>query len=598
LPAGSGTIRGRTGDAMIEFRDVSKTYPGSDTSVVNHLSFEVPEGEICVLVGPSGCGKTTTMRMVNRLIEPTDGDILIEGEPNTAMSGTQLRRKIGYAIQQIGLFPHRTIATNIATVPSLLGWNKQRIGERVDELLELVGLDPNDYRDRYPAELSGGQQQRVGVARAMAADPPIMLMDEPFGAVDPITRERLQDEFLNIQQNIKKTIVFVTHDIDEAIKMGDKIAILKQGGFLAQYDTPENILANPNSEFVASFVGNDRILKRLSLTRVGDMELEPANGNAEDLPRISGNLTVKDALSALIGSGRTEAVVENDGEKRLLTIDAIEELSRAGGDSRGSPRRLRPGATPGPLLDRGAEAHRVGLDPRELLGGHRARDPGPHLPLVRLGGDSARDLAPHRRAGLTLPQSLPAGDLCYRHPLLHTEPGPLRHPHLHPRHYDRADTGDHRARGLLPPCPDPQHRSGARRGTGRDHRRRARDGPDEPPDPLQGRVPAGAAGDRGRHPHCDGDDNRDRDHRRLHRRRRPGEDDLRRHQPQLPHHDHHRRRSRDSPRHRRRPRTPGLLRAALAAHPSLGGRATHRHRHSAARGARYKEHASGRSARR
>jgi osmoprotectant transport system ATP-binding protein len=301
---------------MIEFRDVSKTYPGSDTSVVNHLSFEVPEGEICVLVGPSGCGKTTTMRMVNRLIEPTDGNILIDGEPNTAMSGTQLRRKIGYAIQQIGLFPHRTIATNIATVPSLLGWNKH-------------------YRDRYPAELSGGQQQRVGVARAMAADPPIMLMDEPFGAVDPITRERLQDEFLNIQQNIKKTIVFVTHDIDEAIKMGDKIAILKQGGFLAQYDTPENILANPNSEFVASFVGNDRILKRLSLTRVGDMELEPANGNAEDLPRISGNLTVKDALSELIGSGHSEAVVENDSEKRLLTIDAIEELSRAGGDSRG-----------------------------------------------------------------------------------------------------------------------------------------------------------------------------------------------------------------------------------------------------------------------
>jgi osmoprotectant transport system ATP-binding protein len=320
---------------MIEFRDVSKTYPGSDTSVVNHLSFEVPEGEICVLVGPSGCGKTTTMRMVNRLIEPTDGEILIEGEPNTAVSGTQLRRKIGYAIQQIGLFPHRTIATNIATVPSLLGWDRQRIGERVDELLELVGLDPDDYRDRYPAELSGGQQQRVGVARAMAADPPIMLMDEPFGAVDPITRERLQDEFLNIQQNIKKTIVFVTHDIDEAIKLGDKIAILKQGGFLAQYDTPENILSNPNSEFVASFVGNDRILKRLSLSKVGDMDLELANGGAGDLPRISGNLTVKDALSELIGSGHSEAVVEDDGEKRLLTIDAIEELSRAGGRSRG-----------------------------------------------------------------------------------------------------------------------------------------------------------------------------------------------------------------------------------------------------------------------
>jgi osmoprotectant transport system ATP-binding protein len=319
---------------MIKFREVSKAYPGTDRTVVNDLSFEILEGEICVLVGPSGCGKTTTMRMVNRLIEPTEGEILIDGEPNTAMSGTQLRRKIGYAIQQIGLFPHRTIAENIATVPSLLGWDKQRIKARVDELLELVGLDADDYRDRYPAELSGGQQQRVGVARAMAADPPIMLMDEPFGAVDPITRERLQDEFLSIQQNIKKTIVFVTHDIDEAIKIGDKIAILKQGGVLAQYDTPENILSNPNSEFVASFVGNDRILKRLSLIRVGEMQLEPANG-AEGLPRISELLSVRDALSELIGSGSTRGVVEKDGERRLLTIDAIEEVSRAGGVSRG-----------------------------------------------------------------------------------------------------------------------------------------------------------------------------------------------------------------------------------------------------------------------
>jgi osmoprotectant transport system ATP-binding protein len=320
---------------MIEFRDVSKTYPGSGTSVVNDLSFEILEGEFCVLVGPSGCGKTTTMRMVNRLIEPTEGEILIDGEPNTQMSGTRLRRKIGYAIQQIGLFPHRTIAENIATVPSLLGWDRQRIKERVDELLELVGLDPDDYRDRYPAELSGGQQQRVGVARAMAADPPIMLMDEPFGAVDPITRESLQDEFLNIQNNIKKTIVFVTHDIDEAIKMGDRIAILKQGGFLAQYDTPENILSNPASEFVASFVGNDRILKRLSLLRVEDMQLEPANGGTEDLPRISERLTVRDALSEIIGSGATKGVVEKNGEERLLTIDAIEEVSRTGGVSRG-----------------------------------------------------------------------------------------------------------------------------------------------------------------------------------------------------------------------------------------------------------------------
>ena len=319
---------------MIEFRGVSKTYQGSVSPVVNDLSFEIPEGEICVLVGPSGCGKTTTMRMVNRLIEPTEGEILIGGEANTAMSGTQLRRRIGYAIQQIGLFPHRTIAENIATVPSLLGWEKQRTAERVDELLELVGLSSDDYRDRYPAELSGGQQQRVGVARAMAADPPIMLMDEPFGAVDPITRERLQDEFLGIQQNIKKTIVFVTHDIDEAIKMGDKIAILKQGGFLAQYDTPENILSNPDSEFVASFVGNDRILKRLSLLRVGDMDLDPVNGGAEGLPRINERLTVRDALSELIGSGSTTGVVEKDGKKRLLTMEAIEELSRAGNASR------------------------------------------------------------------------------------------------------------------------------------------------------------------------------------------------------------------------------------------------------------------------
>ena len=320
---------------MIEFRDVSKTYPGTDTSVVNDLSFEILDGEVCVLVGPSWCGKTTTMRMINRLIEPTDGEILIDGQKNTSMSGTQLRRKIGYAIQQIGLFPHRTIADNIGTVPGLLGWDKGRIRGRVDELLELVGLDPKDYRNRYPAELSGGQQQRVGVARAMAADPPIMLMDEPFGAVDPITRERLQDEFVRIQQDIKKTIVFVTHDIDEAIKMGDKIAILKQGGVLAQYDSPENILSRPNSEFVSSFVGNDRILKRLSLLRVADMKLEPANDGTDDLPHISGRLSVKDALSELIGSGRSRAVVEDDGKKGLLTIDAIETLSRAEDARRG-----------------------------------------------------------------------------------------------------------------------------------------------------------------------------------------------------------------------------------------------------------------------
>src|SRR4028118_1387600 len=329
-PSVTSTIRGRTGDAMIEFRHVSKTYPGSSWPVVNDLSFEVLEGEICVLVGPSGCGKTTSMRMVNRLIEPSGGEILINSEPNTEMSGTRLRRGIGYAIQQIGLFPHRTIAENIATVPQLLEWDKDRIAARVQELLELVGLAPNQYGDRYPAELSGGQQQRVGVARALAADPPIMLMDEPFGAVDPINRHRLQDEFLRIQDHIKKTIVFVTHDIDEAIKMGDKIAILKEGGILAQYDTPENVLANPASEFVSSFVGTDRVLKRLSLLQVKDMPLDPVNGST-DPPRIRDQLTLKDALSEIIGAGSDRGLVIPDGNggnpSGTLSIDAIRTLS-------------------------------------------------------------------------------------------------------------------------------------------------------------------------------------------------------------------------------------------------------------------------------
>jgi osmoprotectant transport system ATP-binding protein len=315
---------------MIEFKNVSKTYAGSDRAVVNDLSFTVADGDICVLVGPSGCGKTTSMRMVNRLIEPTNGEILIDGEKNTSMSGTQLRRKIGYAIQQIGLFPHRTIAHNVATVPNLVGWDSDRTARRVDELLDLVGLPPDQYRDRYPAELSGGQQQRVGVARALAADPPIMLMDEPFGAVDPITRDRLQNEFLHIQEDIKKTIVFVTHDIDEAIKMGDKIAILREGGVLAQYDTPENILANPDSDFVSSFVGTDRVLKRLSLVLVRDMDLDPANGS-DNLPRISDGLTLKDALSEIIGAGADRGLVVPDGNggspSGTLSIDAIKTLS-------------------------------------------------------------------------------------------------------------------------------------------------------------------------------------------------------------------------------------------------------------------------------
>jgi osmoprotectant transport system ATP-binding protein len=259
--------------ADLEFREVTKRYPGQQDAAIERLSLTVNAGEICVLVGPSGCGKTTAMRLVNRMIEPTDGDILIDGASVKGRTRADLRRHIGYAIQQIGLFPHLTVGDNIATVPSLLGWDKQRIASRVEELLELVSLDPQDTRDRYPAQLSGGQRQRVGVARALAADPPLLLMDEPFGAIDPINRERLQNEFLRLQGQIRKTIVFVTHDIDEAIKVGDRIAVLKKGGKLAQYATPAELLTFPADKFVEDFVGADRALKRLALQRVRDIDL-------------------------------------------------------------------------------------------------------------------------------------------------------------------------------------------------------------------------------------------------------------------------------------------------------------------------------------
>ncbi|MBA3430254.1 MAG: ABC transporter ATP-binding protein [Actinobacteria bacterium] len=233
---------------------------------------EIPDGEIVVLVGPSGCGKTTTMRMINRLIEPDSGKIYLNDDDVTSVNSDELRRRIGYVIQQIGLFPHMTIADNIATVPQLLGWDKKKTSDRIDELLNMVGMDPSDYRNRYPKELSGGQRQRIGVARAMAGDPSVMLMDEPFGAIDPITRSRLQNEFLRLQEEIKKTIVFVTHDIDEAIKMGDRIAILRSRSQIAQYDKPENILLAPADDFVADFVGTGAALKRLSLATLSDIE--------------------------------------------------------------------------------------------------------------------------------------------------------------------------------------------------------------------------------------------------------------------------------------------------------------------------------------
>jgi osmoprotectant transport system ATP-binding protein len=260
------------GATSVAFEEATKTYAGASSPAVDKLSLEVAAGEICVLVGPSGCGKTTAMRMVNRTVEITSGDIKIGGLSVRDRDEAKLRREIGYVIQQIGLFPHRTIGENIATVPRLLGWPEERRRERVTELLRLISLDP-ELADRYPSQLSGGQQQRVGVARALAADPPVMLMDEPFGAIDPIAREKLQNEFLRLQAEIRKTILFVTHDIDEAIKMGDRIAILREGGRLAQYATPAELLMAPADDFVEDFVGADRALKRLALLRVGEVDL-------------------------------------------------------------------------------------------------------------------------------------------------------------------------------------------------------------------------------------------------------------------------------------------------------------------------------------
>jgi len=365
---------------MIEFKQVVKQYPNGFRAV-NNLSLHVPDGEICVLIGPSGCGKTTTMRMVNRLIEITSGEILIEGRDNGDMPEEELRRKIGYAIQQIGLFPHMTVSQNVAIVPRLLKWEEDRIRRRIDDLLVLVGLDPDINRDKYPRQLSGGQQQRVGVARALGADPPIMLMDEPFGAVDPITREILQDEFLQIQDRVSKTIIFVTHDIDEAIKMGDRIAIMREGQ-LVQYDTPDTILTRPKDRFVRDFVGTDRALKRLGLVRVKTLmdrnpprvfldetlshaneQLAQHNGRSvfvvdredgtlkgwleeesaqasdslleamyEAAPNdiaVRENATAREALSMMVARGfRITPVVDNEGRLTgYITLNELEELS-------------------------------------------------------------------------------------------------------------------------------------------------------------------------------------------------------------------------------------------------------------------------------
>jgi osmoprotectant transport system ATP-binding protein len=319
----------------VTYRDVTKIYPGQSEPAIRDLSLEVPAGDICVLVGPSGSGKTTAMRMVNRTVEITEGDILIGDTSVREREPAHLRRETGYVIQEIGLFPHRTIAGNIATVPGLIGWDKDRIAQRVAELLELIGLDPQ-MADRYPSQLSGGQQQRVGVARALAADPPLMLMDEPFGAVDPINRERLQNEFLRLQAELRKTVLFVTHDIDEAIKMGDRVAILRQGGELAQYATPAELLMVPADDFVEDFVGADRALKRLALMRVRDIDLwqAPLAHVGQDTAEVRAKLNGAEVPHALvIDPERRPIGWLSDSDLRQPTVPA------------------RPDTSPEPLLD-------------------------------------------------------------------------------------------------------------------------------------------------------------------------------------------------------------------------------------------------------
>jgi osmoprotectant transport system ATP-binding protein len=314
--------------AEIVFDHVTKRYAGRAEPAISDLSFTIPAGEICCLVGPSGAGKTTAMKMVNRLIDISEGDITIGGVSVRSMDVTQLRRGIGYVIQQVGLFPHMTVADNVATVPRLLGQPQDEIHRRVDDLLDLVDLPAVDYRARFPAQLSGGERQRVGLARALAANPPAMLMDEPFGAVDPITRARLQHELLRIQHELRKTIIFVTHDIDEAILLGDRIAILREGGVIAQYDTPERILARPADEFVARFVGADRGLKLLALRRLDELELAALDGAVR--PSAAGSTTLRDALSLMLTAGsRSLVVLDDHGEPRgFVTLDDLANLER------------------------------------------------------------------------------------------------------------------------------------------------------------------------------------------------------------------------------------------------------------------------------
>ena len=316
---------------MIRYEEVTKRY-GPGPPALDSLSLEVPAGETCVLVGPSGGGKTTALKMVNRLVEPTAGRVLIDGRDVASTDPVTLRRGIGYVIQQVGLFPHLDVAANVATVPRLLGWERGRADARVDELLDLVGLDPATYRHRRPDELSGGQRQRVGVARALAADPPVLLMDEPFGAVDPVTRARLQDEFLHLQQRLRRTVVLVTHDIDEALRLGDRLAVLATGGRLEQYGTPAEVLARPASPFVSDFVGAGRTLRRLDLLTAADAVAAGSSPAAGREATVSSDATLSDVMAALLTSDAPAVRVVDDGSVRgLVTLDSIRAALRDSG---------------------------------------------------------------------------------------------------------------------------------------------------------------------------------------------------------------------------------------------------------------------------
>ncbi|MFI1561593.1 ABC transporter ATP-binding protein [Streptomyces sp. NPDC020490] len=329
--AGSGEDTAARHGARIELTDVTKIYPGQEEPAVESFSMVIPAGELVCFVGPSGCGKTTTMKMVNRLIEPSGGRITMDGEDLLSLDPHDLRRRVGYVIQQIGLFPHMSIADNVGLVPRMLGWNKRRTADRVDELLNVVGLEPGRFRSRYPRQLSGGQQQRVGVARALAADPPVMLMDEPFGATDPITRERLQNEFLALQRRMRKTIIFVTHDFEEALRLGDRIAVLGERSRIVQYDTPERILAAPADDYVRSFIGGQAAIKRLGLIRAGDLDLLPAGSGA--LPSVAADATLRDALDAIVAHrAHRIAVLDADGSVRgELDLDTLAAAAETGG---------------------------------------------------------------------------------------------------------------------------------------------------------------------------------------------------------------------------------------------------------------------------